>query len=197
LAHPGGNLTGVSWFFSEITAKRFELLREAAPRIARVGVVYNPLNPISEPAVVGIEALAKTHTIRIQRLAIRSPADFDSIFPAMTRQSVDAVTVLEDPLTHSVSLRIVDVALKNNVPAVFGLSSFIVAGGLMSYGPSRPELWRKAALLTDKILRGAKPGDLPIEQPTEFELVINLKTAKVLGLTIPPSLLQRADQVIE
>jgi putative ABC transport system substrate-binding protein len=103
------------------------------------------------------------------------------------------VTVLEDPLTHSESLRVVDVALRGKVPAVFGLSSFVVAGGLMSYGPSRPELWRKAALLTDKILRGTKPGDLPVEQPSQFELVINIKTAKALGLAIPQSLLQRAD----
>jgi ABC-type uncharacterized transport system substrate-binding protein len=160
-------------------------------------VVYNPLKPISEPAVVGIEALAKRLTIPIQRLAVRAPADFDSVFPMMTKQSVDAVTVLEDPLTHSESLRVVHVTLKGKVPAAFGLSSFVVAGGFLSYGPSRPELWRKAALLTDKILRGAKPGDLPVEQPTEFELVINLKTAKALGLTIPPSLVQRADQVIE
>ncbi len=197
LARPGGNLTGSSWFFSEINAKRLELLKEAAPHIARVAVVYNPLNPVSEPAVVAIEAAAKTLKIRIQRLAVRAPADFDAVFPVMTRQRVDAVTVLEDGLTNSQSLRVVDVALKGRLPAVFGLSNLVVAGGFMSYGPSRPELWHKAALLTDKILRGAKPGDLPVEQPTKFELVINLKTAKALGLTIPQSLLGRADEVIQ
>ena len=110
---------------------------------------------------------------------------------------MDAVLVLEDPLTNSQSLRVVDVAMKGKVPTIFGLSTLVVSGGFMSYGPSRPELWRKAALLTDKILRGAKPGDLPVEQPTKFELVINLKTAKGLGLTIHPSLLLRADRVIE
>jgi len=197
LARPGGNLTGSSWFFSEINAKRLELLKEAAPHIARVAVVYNPLNPVSEPAVVAIEAAAKTLKIRIQRLAVRAPADFDAVFPVMTRQRVDAVTVLEDGLTNSQSLRVVDVALKGRLPAVFGLSNLVAAGGFMSYGPSRPELWHKAALLTDKILRGAKPGDLPVEQPTKFELVINLKTAKALGLTIPQSVLGRADQIIE
>ena len=110
---------------------------------------------------------------------------------------MDAITVLEDPMTNSQSPRVVDVALKGGVPAVFGLSNFVAAGGFMSFGPSRPDMWRRAALLTDKILRGAKPGELPVEQPTKFELVINLKTAKALGLTIPPALLARADQVIE
>ena len=116
---------------------------------------------------------------------------------AMTKQKMDAVTVLEDPMTNSQSGRVVDVALKGRVPAVFGLSNFAAAGGFMSYGPSRPNMWRQAALLTDKILRGAKPGNLPIEQPTKFDLIINLKTAKALGLTIPPSLLGRADELIQ
>jgi putative tryptophan/tyrosine transport system substrate-binding protein len=197
LARPGGNLTGVSWFFSEINTKRLDLLKEAAPHVARVAVVYNPLNPISEPAVVAIEAAAKARKIRIQRLAVRAPEDFDTVFLVMTRQRMDAVIVLEDPMTNSQSSRVVDVALKGRVPAVFGLSNFAATGGFMSYGPSRPDLWRQAALLTDKILRGAKPGELPIEQPTKFDFVINVKTAKALGLTIPPSFLQRADQVIE
>jgi ABC-type uncharacterized transport system substrate-binding protein len=197
LAHPGGNLTGSSWFFSDIHAKRIELLKEMAPHIARVAVVYNPLNPISEPAVVAIEAVCKHFRVRIQRLVVRAPEDFDAVFPVMTRQRVDAVTVLEDPMTNSQSPRIADVALKRRLPAVFGLSTVVAAGGFMSYAPSRPDLWRKAAQLTDKILRGAKPGDLPVEQPTKFELVINLKTAKALGLTIPQSLLVRADDVIE
>ena len=197
LARPGGNLTGVSWFFSEITAKRLELLKEAAPHITRVAVVYNSLIPISEPAVVAIEAVAKTLKIRIQRLEVREPADFDAVLPMMTKRRVDAVTVLEDPMTHSQSLRVVDVALKNRLPAVFGLAAVVVSGGFMSYAPSRPEMWHKAALLTDKILRGAKPGDLPVEQPTTFELVVNLKTAKAIGLTVPQSVLARADQIVQ
>jgi putative ABC transport system substrate-binding protein len=148
-------------------------------------------------AVVAIEAVAQTFQLRIQRLAVRAPADFDAVVPVMTRQRVDAVTLVEDAMIHSYALRIVDVALKGRVPVVVGLSSLVEAGGFMSYGPNRAEFWRRAALLTDKILRGAKPGDLPIEQPTKFELVINLKTAKTLGLTIPQSILLRADQVIE
>jgi putative ABC transport system substrate-binding protein len=197
LAHPGGNLTGVSWFFAEINTKRLELLKEAAPHVTRLAVVYNPLNPISEPAVVAIEATAKALKIRTQRLEVRAPADVDAVLPLMTRQKIDAVTVLEDPMTHSESLRVVDIALKNRLPAAFGLAAVVEAGGFMSYAPSRPEMWHKAALLTDKILRGAKPGELPVEQPTTFELVINMKTAKVLGLTIAPSLLLRADKVIQ
>jgi putative ABC transport system substrate-binding protein len=197
LARPGGNLTGASYFLPEINVKRLELLKEAAPHLARVAVVYNPLNPVHEPAVVAIEAAAKTLQLRIQRLAVRAPADFDAVFPGMTRQRVDAVTVVEDAMIHSSALRVVDVALRGRVPAVFGLASLAAAGGFMSYGPNRPDLWRRAALLTDKILRGVKPGDLPIEQPTKFELVINLKTAKALGLTIPQSVLIRADEVIQ
>jgi putative tryptophan/tyrosine transport system substrate-binding protein len=197
LAHPGGNLTGASYFLPEINIKRLELLKEAAPHIVRVAVVYNALNAVDERAVVAIEAVAKTLNLRIQRLAVRAPVDFDAVVPVMTRQTVDAVTIVEDAMIHSFALRIVDVALKGRVPAVFGLSSLVEAGGFLSYGPNRADLWRMAALLMDKILRGAKPGDLPVEQPTKFELVINLKTAKALGLTIPPSLLARADEVIQ
>jgi len=135
--------------------------------------------------------------LRIQRLAVRAPADFDAVVPVMTRHTVDAVTTVEDAMIHSFALRIVDVALKGRVPAVFGLSSLVEAGGFLSYGPNRADLWRKAALLTDKILRGAKPGYLPVEQPTKFELVINLKTAKAFGITVPQSVQNRADEIIE
>ena len=197
LARPGGNVTGASYFLPEINAKRLELLKEALPRIARVAVIYNPLNPVDESALVTIEATAKALHVRIERLAVRAPIDFESVFPKLTRQRVDAVTVVEDPMLHSVSLRVVEAGLREKVPAVFSLPNYVVAGGFMSYGPNRPALWRHAARLTDKILRGAKPGDLPVEQPTTFELVINLKTARTLGLTIPPSVLTRADQLIE
>ncbi len=197
LAHPGGNLTGASYFLPQINVKRLELLKEAAPHIARVAVLYNALNAVDERAIVAVEAVAKTLKLRIQRLAIQAPADFDAVFPMLTRQRVDAVTMVEDALIHSYALRVVDVALKGGVPTVVGLSSLVEGGAFMSYGPNRAELWRKAALLTDKILRGAKPGDLPVEQPTKFELVINLRTANTLGLTIHGSLLARADQVIE
>ena len=197
LARPGGNITGVSWFFSEIVTKRLELLKEAAPNVVRVAVVYNALNPISEAALAAMESTGKTFKMRIQRLAVREPADFDTVLGALTRSTVDAVVVLEDPMTHSQSQRVVDAAIRGKVLAVFGLSTFVVAGGFMAYGPDRRALWRTAALLTDKILRGAKPADLPIEQPTQFELIINVKTAKALGLTVSPSLLLRADQVVQ
>jgi len=167
------------------------------PRIASVAMVYNPLNPVDEEAIVAIEATAKALNVRIERLAVRAPADFETVLFALTRQRVDAVTVVEDPMIQSQSLRVVEAALREKVPTVFSLPNYVAAGGLMSYAPNRPDLWRRAARLTDKILRGAKPGDLPVEQASTFELVINLKTAKALGLTIPPALLSRADQVIE
>ncbi len=197
LARAGGNVTGASFLMPEINAKRIELLKEAMPHIARVAVLYNPLNPADEPSVVAIEAMAKALKLKIERLAVRAAADFEAVFPGMTKQRMDAVTVVEDPMIASHALRVVEAALRGKVAAVFGLPSFVAAGGLMSYAPSRPALWREAAVLTDKILRGAKPGDLPVAQPSTFELVINLKTAKALGLTIPPSMLLRADQVIE
>jgi len=197
LARPGGNVTGSSIFQSEISAKRIELLKETAPHIERVAVVYNPLNRVQEPTVVAIEAAARRFKIRIQRLAVRAPADVDAVLHEITLHKVDAVTVMEDQMINSQALRIANAALKERVPAVFGLSSVAAAGGFMSYAPSRLDLWRRAAELTDKILRGAKPGDLPVEQPTTFELVITLKTAKALGITIPQSILLRADRVIE
>jgi putative ABC transport system substrate-binding protein len=139
-----------------------ELLKEAAPHIARVTVIYNPLNPISEPAVVAIEGVAATRKIRIQRLVVRAPEDLDAVFPAITRAKTDAILVLEDPMTNSQSHRVVNLALKGRLPAIFGLSNLTAAGGLLSYAPSRADLWRKAALLTDKILRGAAVvGELP------------------------------------
>jgi putative ABC transport system substrate-binding protein len=197
LARPGGNVTGASFFLPELNAKRLELLKEAVPRAARVAVVYNPLNPVDESAIVAIEATAKALNVRIERLEVRDPADFEMVFSALTRHRVDAITVVEDPMIHSQALRVVEAALREKVPAVFSLPNYVVAGGLMSYAPNRPDLWRHAARLTDKILRGAKPGDLPVEQASTFELVINLKTAKALGLIIPPSLLLRADEVIQ
>src|SRR5262245_4241280 len=197
LAHPGGNVTGASYFLPEINAKRIEMLKEAAPNIVRIAVVYNPANPVDVLAVAAIEDIAKALKVRIERIAVRAPDDFETLFAVMMKHRVDGVTVVEDPMIQSQSLRLVERTLKIKVPAAFSLPSYVAAGGLMSYGPNRPDLWRHAALLTDKILRGATPGDLPVERPTKFELAINLKTARALGLTIPPSLLLRADQVIE
>ena len=149
LARPGGNVTGASFFFSEVQAKRLELLKEAAPEITRVAVVYNALNPVHEPAVVAIEAAGKQLKVQIQRLTVRASTDFDSVFTVMTKQKMDAVTVLEDPMINLQSRRVIDVALRGRVPAVFGHASLVAAGGFMSYAPNRADFWRRAALLTD------------------------------------------------
>jgi putative ABC transport system substrate-binding protein len=158
LAHPGGNLTGASFFFSEINAKRVELLKEALPGTARIAVVYNPLNPVHEPAVQAIEAIAKLLKVRIERLTVSAPADFDAVFPRISGRSVNAVTILEDGVINSQSLRLIDAALKARVPSVFGLSSLVAAGGFMSYAPSRPELWRKAGCSRTRFSEAPSPA---------------------------------------
>ena len=159
-------------------------------------VIYNPLNPVDEEAIVAIEATARARNVRIERLTIRAPADFETVLTRLTRQRWEGVMIVEDWMIRLQMPRVEETAFREKVPAVFGLPNY-VAGSLTSYGPNRPHLWRRAARLTDRILRGAKPGNLPVEQPSTFELVINLKTAKAVGLTIPPSLLARADLVIE
>ena len=197
LARPGGNLTGASFFFLELGAKRLQLLKETISTLSRVAVVWNPSNGVHGPAVKRVEATAKTLGIEVgQHIGIQAPADVGDALVRIS-QGRSGFVVLEDAMINVCSSQIADVAVKHRLPTIFGLPTFAAAGGLMAYGPNRRELWRRAAIFVDKILKGAKPGDLPIEQPTKFELVINLKTAKALGLTIPQSLLQRADQVIE
>jgi len=196
LARPGGNLTGASFFFPEIAAKRLQLLKEAVPAVSRVTVIWNPANPIQEPSVKAIEAAAKTLGIVVQHVKVQAPADFDGALSAISK-SRNSLLVLEDALINIYSSQIASLATRTRLPTTFGLTTFAEAGGLMAYGPNRGELWRRAATFVDKILRGARPGELPVEQSPRFGLVINLKTAKALGLTIPPSLLQRADDVIQ
>ncbi|HSE67694.1 MAG TPA: ABC transporter substrate-binding protein [Gemmatimonadales bacterium] len=197
LARPGGNLTGASFFIVELGAKRLQLLKEAIPTLSRVAVVWNPRNAVHGSVVKRIETTAKTLGIdAVQHIKIQAPADVGDAL-ARIGQGRSGLVVLEDAMINVCSSQIADVAVKHRLPTIFGLPTFAEAGGLMAYGPNRRELWRRAAIFVDKILKGARPGDLPVEQPTKFELVINLKTAKALGLTIPPSLLQRADQVIE
>ena len=183
--------------YKEAHAMRGDLLKEAVPGITRVAVLWNPTNPVHGPAVKAIEEAARSFGMRLQHLKVRVLNDYDSAFSAITKREVDALLVLEDPLINLYSSRIADLAAKNRLPTIFGLATFVEAGGLMAYGPNRPEMWRRAALFVDKILKGAKPADLPVEQATRFDLVINLKTAKALGLTIPPSVLIRADEVIQ
>jgi ABC-type uncharacterized transport system substrate-binding protein len=196
LARPGGNLTGASFFLPELGVKRLQLLKEAIPALGHVTVVWNPGNAVHGSAVKRIEERATELGIDVQHVKIRGPADVrDALLAISARHG--GLLAIEDAMINVCSAQIADIALKHRLPTVFGLTIFAEAGGLMAYGPNRPELWRRAAGFVDKILRGAKPGELPVEQSVRFDLVINAKTAKALGLTIPPSLLLRADQVIE
>jgi len=196
LARPGGNLTGASFFLPELGAKRLQLLKETIPRLSRVAVVWNQRNAVHGPTVKSIERTAKTLGIGVEHVTIQAPADVDDALVQISNGR-SALLVLEDAMINVCSAQIADVAVKHRLPAIFGLATFAEAGGLMAYGPNRIELWRRAAIFVDKILRGARPGELPVEQAVRFDMVINVKTAKALGLTIPPSVLLGADQVIE
>jgi ABC-type uncharacterized transport system substrate-binding protein len=197
LSRPAGNVTGLSLMAPDLGGKRLELLKELLPRVVRVGVLWNAVNPYSALVVKETESAGQTLGIQIQSLGLRVPDDFGGAFEALIAQRPDALITVEDPLTVSNRKRVVDFAAGQRVPALYGLREFAAAGGLMSYGASLADLYRRAAGYVDKILRGAKPSDLPVQQPTKFELVINLKTAKALGLTVPLTLLARADEVIE
>ena len=198
LARPGGNLTGLTVAQAEhFSEKWLELVKDTVPKASRVGIIWNPTNPILGASLREMQTVAPGLGLRLSSQPVRSAADIDAAFAAMTRAKVAAVIVQTDPLVVERTAQILRLAAAHRVPTIYGLREFVDAGGLMSYGPNLADLWRRAATFVDKILRGAKPGDLPVEQPTKFELVINLKTAKALGLTIPPSLLLRADQVIE
>jgi len=198
LARPGGNITGLSNSVGpEIAGKQLELLKEVVPKVSRMAVLWNPNTRGNALALRETEIAARALGLELQPLEARSLNDFDRAFAAMTAKRAGALLVLGDVMFSTHRNRLADLAAKNRLPAMYAARESVEAGWLMSYGPNTPELFRRAATYVDKILKGAKPGDLPIEQPTKFELVINLKTAKTLGLTIPPSLLQRADQVIE
>jgi len=197
LARPGGNLTGLSLLTIELNVKRLELLKEAFPRSPRVAVLGNPANPGYSGVLKEARAAAKAYGLQLQIMEARSPGDFESIFSAMGERATGALLVLSDPMFNANRKRVVDLAAKIRVPAIYEFSEFAEAGGLMSYGTNITEVYRRAALYVDRILKGAKPADLAVEQPTKFELVINMKTAKALGITIPQSILVRADRVIE
>jgi len=199
LARPGGNITGLSALAGpEIVGKQLELLKATLPQVSRIAILRNPGNPTHAIWLRQAEIAARSLTIQVQTLEARGPDEFGRAFKAMTTEGVGAVLILTDGMFSNHMIRIADLAMKSRLPAM-GPRNMVDAGAgiLMSYGPIGPELFRRAATYVDKILKGAKPGDLPVEQPTKFELVINLKTAKALGLPIPPSLLLRADQVIE
>jgi putative ABC transport system substrate-binding protein len=197
LARPGGNVTGLTSISDELWTKQLELLKEAAPKASRVAVLWNPDNPGHGPALKGIEVAARSLGMQPQLQQVQNPNEFVSAFEAMTKARADALLVVGDPLTSYHRARIADLAMKTRLPAIYGIPDHVAAGGFIAYAANYTELWRRGATYVDKILKGAKPADLPVEQPTKFELLINLKTAKALGLTIPPSLLARADEVIE
>jgi putative ABC transport system substrate-binding protein len=197
LARPGGNITGLSLMAPELVGKQLEILKEMVPKVTRVAVLGNPANGGTAPQLRHAQGAARTLKLQLQPLEARGPNEIDSAFSAMTREGAGAVVVLVDSMFVDQRTRIADLAARRHLPSVYGLIDFAEAGGLMFYGANDADRFRRAASLVDKILRGAKPADLPIEQPTKFELVINLKTAKALGLTIPQSLLQRAGEVIQ
>jgi ABC-type uncharacterized transport system substrate-binding protein len=197
LARPGGNVTGISTLGPEIVGKQLALLKEISPRVSRVAVLGNPANDGYARVLEELTPAAKSLGMSLQILNARRPDDLAPAFAAATREHAGALFVFTDGMFLLHRKRIIDLAAKHRMPTMYGTSEFADYGGLVSYGPSMSDGFRRAATYVDKILKGAKPGDLPIEQPTKFELVINVKTAKALGLTIPPSVLGRADQVIE
>ena len=197
LARPGGNVTGMSLMAPDLGAKRLELLKEVLPRLSRVAVLWNADNPYSALVFKETKTGGQILGIEVQSLDVRTPDDFDGTFEVARRQRPDALITVEDPLTVDQRKRIADFALGQQLPSLHGVREFVAAGGLMSYGASLADLFRRAAGYVDKVLRGAQPADLPVQQPTKFEFVINLKTASALGLQIPDKLVALADEVIE
>jgi len=196
LAHPGGNVTGMSTMMTELSAKRLQLFKEAIPRIARVAILSNPDTPYVPKMVEHLKAAATSLSIELKFINLRTLEELDSAFSAVNRAHVQALYVIDDRLFSSHRMTLLKLVSKARLPAIYSSREFADAGGLISYGPNWANLFRRSAGYVDKLLKGAKPGDLPVEQPTKFELVVNLKTAKALGLTIPQSILVRADEVI-
>ena len=198
LARPGGNVTGLSAFVNVMTSKRLELTRELVPQLSRIGLLHNMSNPVAPPQWEETKTVAHSWGIEAELLDVRSREDIDRAFETAKERRVDALLVGLDAITQVHRQMIAGLAARNRLPAVYsGGRELIEAGGLLSYAVSYPDLYRRAATYVDRILKGAKPSDLPVEQPTKFELLINLKTAKALGLTVPSQLLTRADEVIE
>jgi putative ABC transport system substrate-binding protein len=195
--HPGGNITGLSLMMTETNVKSLELLKEAVPKVSRIAVIWNPATPSHGPGLKAIEAAGTSLGLGVQSVPVRRATEFEGAFSAMVRERANGILTLSTPLFIAGAKRLAELALSHRLPSLFGPKNHVVAGGLMSYSPDRLDLWRRGAYFVDKILQGAKPADLPVERPTRFELVINMKTAKALGLTIPQSLLARADEVIQ
>jgi putative ABC transport system substrate-binding protein len=197
LARPGGNLTGTTRMISDMSVKHVELLKEAVPSLANLAVLWNPTNSSHPPALQAINITARSLSLQVHPLEVRSTAELDRVFATVIRERADGVLFIADPIFFIQLKRMVDFVQSNRLPAIANFTEFPKLGGLMGYSPSIPDEFRHAASHIDKILKGAKPADLPVEQPTRFQLVINLKTAKALGLDLPPTLLARADEVIE
>jgi putative ABC transport system substrate-binding protein len=197
LARPGGNVTGWTHQGLELRVKYLDLLKEAVPEATRIGVLWNPANPIHGPSLRSIEATASALGVTLHPAGVRRPEEIETAFAGLARQGVHALTVFQDGLFLARGAEIVALAARHRLPAIYGTTDLVRQGGLMGYGVNLPQMYRRGAAFVDRILRGARPADLPVEQPTTFELVVNLGTARALGLTIPPSVLARADQVVE
>ena len=197
LAKPGGNITGLSESSHDTEAKRLELLKAIDPRIKRVAVLWHPDTPSNPPRLKVVEEAGRTLRLQLQVVGVRTGTELEGAFRSMAREHAGAVLVLSSAFALAERQKLTELAIRHRLPTMFGQTGLVEAGGLMSYAADSGDLYRRGAIYVDKILRGARPADLPVEQPTKFELVINLRTAKAIGLTIPPALLQRADQIID
>lgn len=197
LARPGGNVTGVTTLSPDLMAKRLELLREIVPKSSKLAALWHSDSIVSMVSVRELDGFAAKARLAFRSVAVRSADELTDAFSAMSRERIDALVVVHGPIIYTERKRIADLALKHKLPAIYGAAEYAEAGGLLSYAPSYPEMFRHAAIYVDKILRGANPADMPIEQPTTFELVINANTARALGIVIPPSLMARANRVIQ
>ena len=197
LRRPGGNMTGLSVVQSEFSAKGLELLKQAVPRATRIAVLWHPATPSHGPGIKSVEAAASVLGVQVQSLPVRSPDDFEDAFSAMARERADALLVLAASPFYVAQRQLGDLAVRHRLPTMFGVRAHAEAGGLLSYGADYADLFRRSAAYVDKILKGANPAELPIDQATRFEMVVNLKTARALGITIPQSILVRADEVIQ
>lgn len=197
LARPGGNLTGMSFLAFDLVGKRLELLKEAASKVSRIAVLSNPEHPGDQREYQETQIAARNLGSALEYVQVKTPADFDGAFDTVSKWRANGLLVFPTALTNSHRERIVEFAAKSRLPGVYGWREYVEIGGLMSYGPKQDEAFRRIAVFVDKILKGAKPADLPVEQPTKFEFVINLKTARQIGVTIPQSVLYRADKVIK
>jgi putative ABC transport system substrate-binding protein len=196
VARPGGNITGSQFHFPDIMAKRIELLRDAIPSVARIAAIFNPGNQVAAPGLKAMEATARVLNVELQPIAIRGPQDFDAALTVLIQRRSEAFIVVDDPMLRTQGAALAELAAKRRLPSI-GDQEYVTDGGLFAYAVNRPEVWRRAAVFVDKILKGANPGHLPFEQADRIELFINLRTAKALGVKIPPSFLLRAERFIE